>query len=96
MLMAVGPATSMSCTLYFFSSDGARTRSSFTRAAVDGAVWPAFGITWKIAVSAAWLGVAWVTATTPGTFSMAFARSCTVSFGLELLMTLAVTARGEL
>ena len=66
MLMAVGPVTSMSVTPYFFSSSALWSRSSVTRRAVEGAFWPPTGITWIRAVSALWLGVAWGTATTPG------------------------------
>ena len=59
MLMAVGPVTRMSLTPYFFSSAGACVAQLAAPARlVDGAVWPAGGITWISAVSPPSFGVA--------------------------------------
>ena len=51
-----GPVTSMLVTPYFFSSSALCARSSLTSCAVDGAAWPASGITWIKAVSALCVG----------------------------------------
>ena len=48
------------------------------------------------AVSPPSLGVAWVTATTPGSLAMALPRSVTVPFGSVLVITSAVTESGAL
>ena len=96
MFTAVEPVTSMVLTPNCFSMAGARARSSWTRSAVAGSVWPPGGITWIRAVSAPASGVDCGTATTPGTALIALARSLTVPFGSELVMMSAVTARGAL